>query len=458
MITKKMIQNTYPVHHVVISASHDREKSPQIADEKILRKAQDDQKHNKDCISYNFRRAHGQDRDENKFLMPLYRDVPVLVFTVMPAVAYDCNVAVVGSDEVKTVVDALNDHLKHWKKRPIHFTHEGDKTSLPRSILAGAQALSIDDKTPFLFVAGDLPFFSRYLPLLYHQRARDHVGVYTVNAKQYMFPDGDVFIPRNFYHVLVDDRGNKVDWKESNTPILTRDIPFLQEVATELYADRQGGSIGVRQFIPLLFRQKTLSDFLHLPLSVIAEGFLYALTEILHRRGSKRKPCISHSAFEQIASVVMGGPFAIEFGDDVWRMKDIDAWHDLFFYQHMIHEAKKTCATERDGLDAILNDAYVISSFNGPMQEVKNSIGVLKDFVQYANQRAESQGRERPYDCYGHLRVKPASGENVQKALEHLIRYKAADAADRAYVKCIKERGLMYPIPDSLLRRFDQVL
>jgi hypothetical protein len=422
------VSNSFPVKHVVVSASHDKMGSPAIADSKIMAKAQEDLGKNKDCVSYNFRRAQGQDPDENKFLMPLFDGVPVLAFTVMPALSHGCSVAVVGSREVETVIEALNDHLQHFERfrgRRIRFAYEGDRTSLPNSIISGADALDIDDTTPFMFVAGDIPFFMDYHPLLSDRRIIDNVAVYSINSKQHMFPDGDVFIPRNFYHVIVDEEGRALEWKESNTPVFTKGIPFLKDVSKALYANRQGGAIGAREFAGLLLQSDKIEGLLGLPDQVLFDLLAYAGNEVLHKFGRKKKPQISRRSLEQIASVMFGGPFAVQFGDDVWRMKDIDAWHDLFFYQHIVSSVKQGFPGSRySGLDVIIEDADVISSFDCHMNELKGSVGVLRDFRAYANSRAIKQDRPLPYDDNGLLAVPPAPGEDIRKSIEHLIRYK----------------------------------
>lgn len=409
-MSKSRVNNNFPAKHFVMSASHNRtNKSQREVDKEIIKSAEEYRKRGAECISYKFKRVEEAPVDELKFLMPIYKDIPVLAFQITYAVMQGIKVAVVGSNEVGMVVDALKDYLPIQKENLI-FVHEGEKLSLGNSIKRGARALNLKKNDFFWFVPLDMPFFYNYMDMLYDEDIRYNAVVADFNAKEKVFEDIPELFPRNYYWIMIDN-GNKYTIKEPAVFGFSKNMDLFH-IANEVYDKRESGKFGAKNVFALVFK-----NILKHPLATAERLTMPDLIDILKAFLQRVFKCKRTSFYsttaEHFGYFLNMAPIKCKAEHrDPFRIKDIDAWHDLWYYALAIKK--------NNGLEGIVPYAQLLEGFDEVMQKIKNDIGVLRNFPEYANQRAKALRMEKLPFAKGELAVEPAKGENLEATIQAL--------------------------------------
>ena len=414
-----------PCDKVIISASHNKEKTRAKADRKIRKKAKKDMKRGSACVSYNFRRAEGTDIDhDNKFLMPLVGHIPVVAFQVVYAAMQGLNTAVVGSEEVGRVVEAIQNStsIPYENSRKIIFMPEGEQLSLGNSIAAGVAGLPLGEDDPFLFIAADIPFAFDYVDLLNDSDWVVYDVIMNLNSRQAIFPDGKEFIPRNYYHAITMRNGEVHEWKEPN--MWQFSMPAMKNIlhTTEVaYGSRQNGGVGLGAILRMcaggLWRnRRDLAKEEKKGVRKLVSAW------VNQKLGGDAKTAGSESLADKLLTYAFDVPGKMKPAhSDPWRMKDIDARHDLWFYMLCIkHTMNKYGADNFGELININPYASVLWDLEPLMQEVGQEVPLIGNFPEIENQRADTLGMDRPFDDQGNLRMLPAPGEDIYGAVDDL--------------------------------------
>jgi len=414
------MNNNYPAKHFVMSASHNKTRKPQQkVDNDIIKSAEAYRKRGAPCISYKFQRVKNSPVDELKFLMPIHKDIPVLAFQVTYAVMQGIKTAVVGSNEVGMVVDALRRYLGVPNENLV-FVHEGEKLSLGNSIKRGARALDLEKNDFFWFVPLDMPFFYNYMDMLYDEDIRHNAIVADFNARERVFENCMELFPRNYYWKIKDGT-QTYNVKEPAVFGFSSEIDIF-ELANEAYQRRQSGGFGAAQVFVM-----ALKNMLKHPYTLVdkmgAVEWIDFATALMQKVTGRNASFYSNTA-EQFGFFFDMAPIRCKAQhQDPFRVKDIDAWHDLWYYALAIRQ--------NHGLEGIVPYAEQLEGFNEIMQRIKNDIGVLRDFPEYANQRAKALRTERLPFSAGELIAEPAPGEHLQATVEALYRQMEKFREDR---------------------------
>ncbi|MBI5390093.1 hypothetical protein HZB02_01255 [Candidatus Woesearchaeota archaeon] len=397
-----------PVRHLVMSASHNITQKPQRqVDEGIIASAEKYRSRG-DMVSYKFQRVAGAQIDELKFLMPLWKDVPLLAHQVISAITHDLTVSVVGSKDVGLVVGAIQDYFK-LNDRRLRFVDEGQQTSLANSLTRGRDALDLSDNHFFYFVPLDLPFFFRLRPMLDDEDAAHHIAVVDVNARERIFTGAGELFPRNYYWDLITSNGDgEVTYsiKEPNPIGFSGSIAFDRFFRTidHMYAHRQGGDFGIDALIQHITRNMVQHPVQ--ALRSISSGGARQLNDLYAWWKQGKRLTLHAEQLEQLGYFLQMAPIRIKAEhQDPFRLKDVDAWHDLFDYALVIRY--------NGGLQGIHAHATLIEGFQRPMESLKKEIPLLRNFPAYANERARQLGMPLPYGKHQQLIAQPSCGTDI---------------------------------------------
>jgi len=409
---------------VAISAGHNLSESQEAADREILAKAARDKRAGRLCISHGFKRVEGALVDESKPLMPVFQRVPLIAHKLIRRVRQGLKVVVIGSDEVALVVESVRDCFGIESSV---LRHTDEFPSLAQNIAAGARALNLGTKEGFVFESADTPY-ATIEDLLTDEDIREHILVADLNGRQTAFAGTTQFFPRNFYWQVQCGR-RYIDAKEPNTWLFREDFPF--HLIDTFYDNRQGGKQDILMILKLL-DLPGLKDLKELPRSAWHDAYR-GLMRVAMNRLTKQSttPWRFHATTVTDASrLLLKGPtarFKVTHNDP-FRMKDIDAWHDLWFYHHLVNESIRRHGQE-EGLSRLAPDAKEIIKYSEFVEQrgIANQIGVLSNFPQYANDRARAlQLPYQPFSRDGTFRAPLEDGADIPAALEFLARRNAA--------------------------------
>lgn len=403
---------------IILGVSHNIARSNQ--DSKIRKKAKTGSFPN-----YKFQRVRSAEYDEIKHLARLVGNIPVYAPPLLTATNMDCDIAVVGSEGVGKGVEALvEENYVHEKDRVV-FGLEDDDPKFSRTFQIGAELLNLKPDDRVLFVAGDLPFFFDYSTLLFDQEWLDYVAKIDMNGRRSIFPTvADEFFSRNFYHSMKIKGRGWVDFKEPNVLQFTgHAIQELLNFIDTLYGNRNSGGVSTSELTEnskgeILRREPSMN-----PLEwadIIWGGVCGGLRKL----GLPKKIKFHESSGNKFASKLFDGNVLVSADhSDPWRLRDVDAWHDLFFYQNIIKVALEVYHARNFGeLTNIHPYASQIWSTNALFEEVNQEVPFTRAFYSYAAERGEILGFGNAYEEDGKLLVEPHETENIYGAISDLER------------------------------------
>lgn len=412
--------NVTPCNKIILSASHNKFETREEADKRILEKANQDKEAGKSCISYNFIRAKDDEIDENKFLMPIYGTMPVIAFQLTYCGSLGLETAVIGSKEVGRVVEAVKEGLNLDER--IKWVDEGEQLSIKNSISKGYESLEVKANETLGFFAGDVPFAFDFLHSLYDKDLENNVAVIDFNSKQQMFKE-EAFIPRNYYQILTDGI-NEHEIKEPNLWWFSNEaINNFISAGGEAYKNRQNGGMTLKQTL-FMCGKRLLKDLPRMPWPVV--GDLISTSNIALKRifGSNERLKGTYRLAEHLGTYVFEGPVKVKTEhDDPWRMKDIDARHDLWYYNKLVREAMYHKKTDSfSGLEYINPFAKEIGKLEGIMKEVSQEIPILGNFAEEENKRSVYlKMKHPPFNKDGQFMGKIDPAENTTKGIHDLV-------------------------------------
>jgi len=410
--------------HAILGVSHNRDgRTQEKVDRKTRKQAEKYLKKNPDFRNYKIKRVAGTEIDELKHLMPIVGNIPSVVFQIVYAAMMGVRTSIVGSSQVGRVVEAIKDSgvLPKRSLDDLIFIHEGDELSLRRTIDNGYKGLGIDKKTPLLFISADIPFAFDYQGHLCDPDWQDHIAVLNFNSRQTIFKGND-FFSRNYYQVFMD--GNIAhEVKEPNIWGFTGEgIEGIRKFIDVFYSNRNGGGFSLPKVL-MKGPGKYVRLMRELEKSERKEVNRCLFTFVARKLGFDYKDVARFSTVENMASVLFDGPVRVKADHDSWTMlRDIDAWHDLFFYQQVVETALHKYGKENFGQLTKINPyAEQIWALQDVMTEVGQEMPIIGEFKTYANERAKALDFMQPYREDGKLMIGPTEAENLEAAVIDLV-------------------------------------
>ncbi len=426
--------NSLP-EYIVISCSHNKEKTKKKALKKIIKKFLEDLVGGKDCKSINFiRHYEAKDEkdyvDDNKFLLPLYKDVPTFVSLAITSVAMGKKVSVVGSSEVGLVVEQLNNFFydKHNISEAVKFVKEGEevvkienpwygkvwnfmakyvadslnimlngsktgtynyfmtganleeKLSLGTSIKKGIEPFDLKKGESFAFIPGDIPWAYLFLDQMTDEDIKKNAVVLNLNTSQALYHEGKQLFPRNMYRYFINEFSEKRNWKEPNIYLFSSTVKSFLDKINEAYKQRQGTNLNPFSFA-MAFMNSLDWSALPVNLYVIKDSLKIAYTCITNKfRKKKKRWGGSYKTAQSLITWLLNAHTRVKSTHFNWTLvKDQDALHDYQFNKKIVEEVKeKYSDSEYGGMEKIHPFGKIIHEFNPYMKDIKNEIGVMK--------------------------------------------------------------------------------
>ena len=214
--------NNIQIEKCIVSFSHNKYDSRKLADNLSIAKAKDEIKAGKSGISHLILRSRDDEIDRLKFLF-LIHGIPVMCYSLGNLLCSSLKeIVVVGSDEVRRVLDRFLDNVGSHGKR-IHFVKEEDEhLNLVHTLKLGRNELSLSNNELVLFQPGDLPFLYDLEKVLSFKGNKNNNIVLWLNSRQKMFPElntkpASEFIKRNYHYRILNGHDRDLhDLKEPN--------------------------------------------------------------------------------------------------------------------------------------------------------------------------------------------------------------------------------------------------
>ena len=371
------------VYNIVFSASHNVSKKKQEKIDKKTIKSANRYRRKGLMPSYKFERVYGSQIDENKFLMPLYDKLNSIAFQLIPFAFQDTKISVVGSSTVATYVNLIKDYLNQYhgiSEEKIINVHEGptDKLSLKNSIKNGSDVLKPIDK--FAFIPSDVPLIS-IDDVIKEYDEFDHnndLVKLNLNAKEKIFLRKP-FFSRNYYQYILEN--NKLYGVKEPNVYYFSDRFDNWDVINVLYSKRELGKL--KDFIIDEVSSLSVKDIFEISLDCF---------QIFYRTLYHEKLVGTISQVESLGNKFLkkeGVRFAIDHTDP-FRLKDIDAWHDLMYYRSIFSKLDE----KYNGLNSIYKPeiANALLGFNDYLKSKRklffDTIPIVYNFNNYMAKRA----------------------------------------------------------------------
>lgn len=423
-------------NYFVRSASHDILDSIEEANERIVKKVLKDQKKGSKCISLNFVRAKSL-IEENKFLLPIGRSeklkyVPIMALQIINDSETGISGPIVGSEQVGAVVNQLRKCFDHYNDK-IVWTHEGEKLSLANSITKGVKSafdeFSMNKDDFFYFVPLDIPLFYDLEDLLIDNDIKKASCILDFNAKESIFAETPQIFLRNYYHTFINDNKEIFHIKEPNVYGFSAGLDF--EIVNEFYNRRQNGGLNVGSILKIVGNNLAKGLYCNMEKGRVEQaviGVIDLISEFInYKTGYNKEIKITKKTLEGIGYYVFNKPIIVKAQhQDPFRLRDIDAWHDLKYYWIVLEQVKKQNPNSPyDGLETIYPHARQVIEFNDSMKEIKENIPILSNFSEYAKERFQTlndllPGLKLPNSFEEWVEQGPEPGEDIKATVEVL--------------------------------------
>jgi hypothetical protein len=375
--------NKYPIAKTGISASFNVENSRREADMKtntemigyLLKKSPC-------CTTISYR--YIDEIDDNKFMYPLYKNVPMAAFQIIYSARSGLQCAVVGSGDIGKLCDIVTDTLG-LSDGVVNFVHEGlvNTLSLGNSIKKLTEKSRLEDNELMLFQPADLPLFYSAFPYLSDKKIPNHAFIYYLNALETIFPDKKLF-ERNFYDVVEDvPHGRRYHLKEANIFSFTNRVADqLVDIADTFYTDRKGG----RQIQAM--RQVLVEKMLEHPVDVAVVLPSLARYRTRRRRNEQEQHPLNLAYLDIIGHILANSGsskngVAVSFNTDPFALRDVDGSPvpDFTYYRKIFDTVGE------DGLEKIIPYADDIKKLNRAIEAHKREFHILQDFPGFLNEK-----------------------------------------------------------------------
>ncbi len=379
-------KNKVPIEKCIISFSHNKYSTRQEADTFSIEKAEREITARKNGISHLILRAENDDIDRLKFLF-LIRGIPIMCYALGNLLNSSLReIVVVGSDEVKKVMDCFLDIVGTCGKT-IRFAQEDPQNlNLVHTMNLGRELLSPSRDELVLFQPGDLPFLYDLEKVLHFPDNTKYNLVLWLNSRQQMFPDFEnnpksEFVKRNYHYRSLDNHKDDLqDLKEPNLYPLNFSM-MDSDIIDHLHSSRKDGQIihaGIQTAL-----QKPLRLLKVLPY-VINHLLTFRKNVNRIRPGDPYQFGMSRTNFHKGISRLLGTPLTTTFHNDPAFVSDVDALEDWEDFESLTHYAEKVHGQK--GLEIIHPFGEALTRFcDEGMPELKTKIPMFHDFPAYLN-------------------------------------------------------------------------
>ena len=378
--------NNIQIEKCIVSFSHNKYDSRKLADNLSITKAKDEIKAGKSGISHLILRSRDDEIDRLKILF-LIHGIPVMCYSLGNLLCSSLKeIVVVGSDEVRRVLDRFLDTVgSHGKK--IHFVkEENEHLNLVHTLKLGRNELSLSNNELVLFQPGDLPFLYDLEKVLSFKGNKDNNIVLWLNSRQKMFPElntkpASEFIKRNYHYRILNGHDRDLhDLKEPNLyPINFERME--SEIIDYLHSFRKDGQIihaGIKMAL-----KNPVRFFKALP---------YLVDHAFTFRSQVQKICpedkyqfgMSRRNFHKSISNLLNIPITTNLHDDPSFVSDVDALEDWEDFESLTHFAGSQ--GEEGGLEKIHPFGKELMKFREKdMPLLRKKIPMYKNFPSYLN-------------------------------------------------------------------------
>lgn len=449
------------VRKVAVSYSHDAYATREIADAKTKAKAELYQKAGYPN-SFLLERSAEEPHDEQRALMPLYKDVRLSDFLTMHTLLAEGVEAssFVGPPATLTRGRVIEQTLKDFgsisKEKRAIFTDEGtyDELSLERSMRMAMEPFDLKGKESVIWTNGDIPMFFDQVPVIWDKDLDRYYSILDWNVKENL-KDPEV-LDRRFHHKLAQDKGlasfilNIIEaargakpegpvfdhFKEPNTQVIGQfhtERPY--RLVNAIYPNRKQGSINEGEMAGMVMKIFSIYDLVKTVLAAVTLS-PYATARFSAKTFAKMHKTHSDNLhytwkdMNYLFNAALGGSVLCKGGHDDWtRVLDCDQWGDILKYRAIFDylAAKPEEAAQlypyTDELEAV-NEALAPLDETGPLSP--------SNFRDYANQRAQELSdpdkqvlMARPFDAAGNVTEDYMTQEMLGRFINLLGNYKS---------------------------------
>ena len=379
-------KNKVSIEKCIISFSHNKYSTRKEADALSISKAEREIAAGKIGISHLIQRAENDDIDQLKFLF-LIRGIPIMCYALGNLLNSSLReIVVVGSEEVKKVMDCFLDIVGTCGKTIQFAQEDAQHLNLVHTMNLGRERLSLSSDELVLFQPGDLPFLYDLEKVLSFPENKKHNLILWLNSRQKMFPDfaknpDSEFVKRNYhYRSLNDQAGDLQDLKEPNLYPINFSM-MDSDIIDNLHSSRKDGQIihaGIQTAL-----QKPLRLLKVLPY-VMDHLLTFRLNVNRIRPGDRYQFGMSRKNFHKGISHLLNTPLITTVHDDPAFVSDVDALEDWEDFESLIHYTEN--AHGREGLEIIHPFGEALTRFREEgMSELKTEIPMYQDFPSYIN-------------------------------------------------------------------------
>ena len=415
--------------NIVISASHNISDEPQEALDQLVIKQDKEYAAQGKMRSSKFKRSRPAKVDENKFAMALGSNTnltSVAMLALRLALEPNTNIAVVGGGAVETHTALVMDFLAaNYGIKNITFVPEGTHPMIGNNMRNGKAALGNPRK--FAFISGDIPYID--LGSLLAQYSGFDPGKHDLwadlNSKTNIFPN-DTLFDRNYYHEFITADGTMHPCKEPNIYFFGNEFNEWKLV-NNIYHHREMGGGNMSAVARIIWRRLPMGITRH-DNSALDTFFSVAgdIIPIIRHLKRTKKVKSSLSTVEKIGRLAMGRrvKFTAEHNDP-FRLKDIDAFHDLAYYMCLYDHL-----AESGGFASIYDTrtAQALGEFDTFIGERRTSLAdslyLAFNIGKYIAQRDKELQMNEYRDDQGYFKLQPRPDERIPASVEFLQRRK----------------------------------
>ena len=411
-------KNKVSIEKGIISFSHNKYSTRKEADALSISKAEREIAAGKIGISHLIQRAENDDIDQLKFLF-LIRGIPIMCYALGNLLNSSLReIVVVGSEEVKKVMDCFLDIVGTCGKTIQFAQEDAQHLNLVHTMNLGRERLSLSSDELVLFQPGDLPFLYDLEKVLSFPENKKHNLILWLNSRQKMFPDfaknpDSEFVKRNYhYRSLNDQAGDLQDLKEPNLYPINFSI-MDSDIIDHLHSSRKDGKIigaGIQTALKNPLRLLKILPYLM--------NHLRTFRRDVHRirPGDPFQFGMCQKSFHKGISHLLDTPLTTTVHNDPAFVSDVDALEDWEDFESLTHYSEKTHGQE--GLEIIHPFGESLTRFREEgMPKLRAEIRMYQDFPSYINSIYETLKMSNiPFDREGQYISPNAESKEVEFA------------------------------------------
>jgi len=416
------VNNKPCIQKCIVSFSHNRVESRKLADERSISKARKEMAQGKLGISHLILRAKDDEIDRLKFLFPVH-GIPIMCYALGNLLLSSLEeIVVVGSDEVKTVLEEFLEIVgSHGKK--IHFSQEDpNNLSMTNTMILGKHKLMPGTDELILFQPGDLPFMYDFENVIQDEDNRNHNLILWINSREKMFPHyqdepDSEFVRRNYHYRALEGKNGSLRVHEVKEPnVYPINLAAIEtDIIENLHSSRKDGKVLWAGLTKALKQPGRLLKVF----PILFEHILFFNSKLKKLRPNDNCQFgMQLTHFNKVTSLLLNTPFTTKINSDPAFVSDVDALEDWEDFEALTHFSQEKHGDE--GLSRIHPFGNELINFREKaMPRLKTLIPLYADFPAYMNDLYKSLEMEGvPFDSHGKYIPTPEKLEQVEKAYD----------------------------------------